>query len=135
MKVNFLDKINRHVNESTSVIKVLNLGDVWVNNLMFKYENDVPIDVCFLDLQISFYSSPGIYFVYFLTTSPTIEMRQKQALCLKLYYDQFKRALIGLGCSSVPSIDVIKSEINSRQFYGNNNNNYFPFFKKIKILQ
>ncbi|KAJ8895506.1 hypothetical protein PR048_000839 [Dryococelus australis] len=58
-------------------LNVLSHGDLWVNNLLFKY-NDVTgsvEDVKMVDFQLGIYSSCAIDLQYFIYTSPTDEVR------------------------------------------------------------
>ena len=56
-----------------SGFNVLNHGDLWINNLMFKNRTD---EIRFLDFQLTHYSSPAIDLHYFITTSANVEVRR-----------------------------------------------------------
>lgn len=111
-----------HCNQSPSTFKVLNHGDCWVNNMMFKYDaNKLPIDIVFIDYQLSFYSSPGIDFNYFFGTSPTNEVRENSRDALfDLYYNSFSGVLSKLGSPRVTdlNLEVVRKEIRTRELYG-----------------
>jgi hypothetical protein len=49
--------------------RVLNHGDVWVNNFMFKYEEENLTDVLFIDYQLPFWGSPANDLLYFFISS------------------------------------------------------------------
>lgn len=62
---------------------VISHGDMWQNNLMFRYnDSGNPIEISLFDWQISRYSSPIIDIVYFIFCSTTKELRDK-------HYDDF----------------------------------------------
>lgn len=92
---------------------------MWVNNFLFKYEDGQPIDVVFVDYQLSFHSSPGIDLNYFINTSPKNDVRELNRLQLiEIYYESFVRTLNELDCSTHITFDAMKSEIETREFYG-----------------
>lgn len=50
--------------------QILNHGDIWLNNMMFKLDADKnPLDVSLIDYQIPFWASPAADLLYFLLTS------------------------------------------------------------------
>ncbi|CAH1399045.1 unnamed protein product [Nezara viridula] len=68
---------------------VLNHGDCWSNNLMFKYDwKNKPIAVRFLDFQAPHYNSPAIDLTYFLHQSmePSVRRSRFNEL-LENYYE------------------------------------------------
>ena len=49
---------------------VLNHGDTWTNNMLFKYDDSGrPVDIKLIDFQVSRYTSPAMELQYFLFTS------------------------------------------------------------------
>lgn len=120
---NVINKLDAHCNQKTAGFKVLNHGDLWVNNLLFKYDKGVPVDLVFVDYQMSFYSSPGIDINYFLNTSPRLEVRQhSRDELIKSYYLEFSKTLKLLDDASwttpLISLDEMKQEIGTREFFG-----------------
>uniref|UniRef100_A0A1Q3FNC1 Putative ecdysteroid kinase n=1 Tax=Culex tarsalis TaxID=7177 RepID=A0A1Q3FNC1_CULTA len=70
-----------------SVFNVLNHDDVWISNLMFKYDDKVTLnDVLLLDYQLAYFGSPGVDLNYFLNGSIKEEIREKHWLELIRYY-------------------------------------------------
>ena len=107
-------------NSLPSSYKVLNHGDLWVNNFMFKYEEEKPVDVIFVDFQMSFYSSPGIDINYFICTSPKTAIRLKnRTKILEHYHKSFASTLKQLNYNqrTITFDDALK-EISTREFYG-----------------
>lgn len=99
--------------------KVLNHGDSWVNNFLFKYEEGKPVDVVFVDYQMSYYSTPGIDLNYFLNTSPSNGVRiNKRETIIETYYDVFASTLADIHVKSIPTISMLRKEINRGEYYG-----------------
>lgn len=115
---NFIQKITKHCNNSPATIKVLNHGDLWVNNFLFKYEEGKPVDVVFVDYQLSYFTSPGLDITYFLSTSPTNEVRENKIdELIETYYNNFSKILKDSSKQQY-SLEAVKKEILSREFYG-----------------
>uniref|UniRef100_A0A182P2P1 CHK domain-containing protein n=1 Tax=Anopheles epiroticus TaxID=199890 RepID=A0A182P2P1_9DIPT len=57
--------------------KVLNHGDFWTNNILFKYQGNELVDAIFVDFQNCVVGSPIIDLVYFLAASPAHEVLEK----------------------------------------------------------
>lgn len=119
LEVDFYPKILKTVAKQAK-INVLNHGDMWVNNFLFKYnEQQSPTDVIFVDYQMSFYSSPGIDVNYFLNTSPNCEVREiNRDKMIEYYYDSLKSTLEHLRYKNIPTFAEILDEIRSQEFYG-----------------
>ncbi|CAG7835786.1 unnamed protein product [Allacma fusca] len=67
-------------------------GDCWSNNLMFRYDQKTgkPIEVVFIDLQISRETDPMIDICYGLYFNPQPDLRQKHLqTILRIYFDTF----------------------------------------------
>ncbi|XP_053658200.1 uncharacterized protein LOC128707273 [Anopheles marshallii] len=108
--------------ESDGGYRVLNHGDLWSNNMMFRYDpNDLSIvqDVVFVDLQISFYSSPGVDLNYALTNCPNFETRPRLDELVKVYYASFKATLeyLEYDARPIPTLEDVWREIRRMEFF------------------
>ncbi|XP_026480679.1 uncharacterized protein LOC113387555 [Ctenocephalides felis] len=88
---NMKDTIIQRAMASTKMrpgcINVLNHGDLWTNNMLFKYDqNNEPTDVVFVDFQLSIWSSLGIDLNYFLHTSVQYEIMNKKDYLIERYH-------------------------------------------------
>ncbi|XP_030376721.1 uncharacterized protein LOC115625715 [Scaptodrosophila lebanonensis] len=102
-------------------IKVLNHGDLWVNNMMFKYDHaHKPQDLIFIDFQLSIWGSPGIDLNYFFYTSLSLDVLQhKRPELLKVYHARLVDTLLGLDMGvRVPTYEQIVKEVQRRESYG-----------------
>lgn len=100
--------------------RVLNHGDLWINNIFFKYnEDNSPSDALLVDYQESFYGSPGIDFNHFLFTSCDFDVHANHFDDLaRFYYDRLVDALKQLNYSKIPSLEDIKYEISNKAKQG-----------------
>ncbi|XP_065221902.1 uncharacterized protein LOC135846628 [Planococcus citri] len=80
--------------------KVLNHGDFWTNNIMFKYDKcDTIKEVKLIDFQMTTWSSPARDLIYFAITSIKFQVYRKYfPLLLKIYLDTLNRILGLLNC-------------------------------------
>lgn len=83
---------------------VINHGDFWVNNMLFRYNDDgEPIDHIFVDFQMAIYTTPAIDLHYFLNTSPSPHV---YATSRQFLLDEYLRTLTAtmkqLGCKTQP---------------------------------
>lgn len=77
--------------------------DLWVNNILVKYENTLPVNVKFIDFQKYSYDSPAKDLLYFLLTSVPLKfLRTHFDYFLKYYYDCFIEHLVILQCDTEP---------------------------------
>ncbi|KAL9883064.1 uncharacterized protein ACN427_010579 isoform 1-T2 [Glossina fuscipes fuscipes] len=103
-------------------ITVLNHGDLWVNNFMFKYDEcnkKKPIDVVFVDFQHSFFGSPGCDINFFLNSSVQLNVLMKcRDSLIESYYAAFRESLQRMQFEKIPTLEDMKTEITSRELYG-----------------
>uniref|UniRef100_A0A1S4H4X4 CHK kinase-like domain-containing protein n=1 Tax=Anopheles gambiae TaxID=7165 RepID=A0A1S4H4X4_ANOGA len=108
--------------EADGGYRVLNHGDLWSNNMLFRYDPTEPAtvqDVAFVDLQISFYSSPGVDLNYVLATCPNYDTRARLDELIELYYASFRDTLEQLQYTArpIPSLADVRREIRRMEFY------------------
>ncbi|KZC10407.1 PREDICTED: uncharacterized protein LOC107188541 [Dufourea novaeangliae] len=100
---------------------VINHGDCWVNNMMFRYdENSKPIEHVFVDFQLCVYNSPVLDLIYFITTSMfSIEDDIDMERLLLEYVELLTHHMAQLNCKTAPpTLDEIKQCKKNREFLG-----------------
>ena len=101
--------------------EVLNHGDLWSNNMMFRYGPDDKTveEIIFVDYQISNYGSPGLDLVYTLYNCPHRDVRiARRAELLQEYHRVLADALRKNGYDSVPTMDDVREEFSRNEFFG-----------------
>ncbi|XP_076643846.1 uncharacterized protein LOC143354036 [Halictus rubicundus] len=100
---------------------VINHGDFWVNNMLFKYdENSKPVEHIFVDFQVCVYTTPAIDLQYFLHTSPSEEVYEnhKDGLIVE-YLHTLTSTMKQLNCKTPPpTMDDIQRCMKERRIYG-----------------
>lgn len=107
--------------ESDDDLRVFAQGDLWVNNLLFKYDsNGKPIDLVLLDFQFACYATPMIDLCYFFFTSANDELRQScfEEL-MQYYYYHLACYTKRLGYSKkFPTLHQFQKQLFKKLFYG-----------------
>ncbi|XP_013107725.2 uncharacterized protein LOC106087281 [Stomoxys calcitrans] len=68
---------------------VLNHGDLWVNNIMFQYNDDGSLkETYFIDYQMGRYGSPAQDLLYFILSSTSLDIKIRQFDNFISYYHQ-----------------------------------------------
>ncbi|XP_062141803.1 uncharacterized protein LOC133849726 [Drosophila sulfurigaster albostrigata] len=95
---------------------VINHGDCWINNLLFKFgPNKELVDVIFVDFQLPKYGHPSTDLLNFIMTSVHIDLKLKEFdFFIKYYHDHLIEHLLLLGYSErMPTLrNFIRSCIN-----------------------
>lgn len=92
---------------------VLNNGDLWLNNIVFKYNNNKrPVDVLLVDFGLSVFASPGIDLSYLLFSSSTSDIKDLEFdILIQFYHKHLHQNLIRFGYSrEIPSLTQIHNE-------------------------
>ncbi|XP_058822376.1 uncharacterized protein LOC131683967 [Topomyia yanbarensis] len=101
-------------------LRVLVHSDLWVNNLLFKYDtNGKPVDVILLDFQFCCYSTPVVDLCYFFFTSTQDAIRQN---CfdelMQYYYYHLASYVKKLNCSKkFPTLHEFQRHVLKKLFY------------------
>lgn len=94
---------------------VLNHGDAWTNNMMFKTANDFR----FVDLQLSWINSPVFDLQYFIYTSMSPEIRfTKMDQFLKTYHERFVQICQLLEINVQYSYQDMENDIRHHMIFG-----------------
>ncbi|XP_048515635.1 uncharacterized protein LOC125502073 [Athalia rosae] len=104
----------------TDDFNVLNHGDFWVNNMLFRYdESQKPIDQILVDFQLCRYGSPALDLLFFIATSPSDDVRlQHRETIFRAYHDSLTSTMMTLNCKTdAPSFDDLQAALKSRMFY------------------
>uniref|UniRef100_A0A182ISP3 CHK domain-containing protein n=1 Tax=Anopheles atroparvus TaxID=41427 RepID=A0A182ISP3_ANOAO len=93
--------------------KVLNHGDFWTNNIMFKYQGKELVDAIFVDFQNCVVGSPIIDLVYFLASTPAYDvLQQHKDELVFTYHETLVLLLQKMGyLKSVPSLLELQVEL------------------------
>ncbi|EDW02989.1 uncharacterized protein LOC6562379 [Drosophila grimshawi] len=117
----FTERVLKSIYPLRGAFNVLNHGDLWVNNIFFKYDEQYKVQqVKIIDFQLCFYGSLGFDVNYFLNTSLELEVlkNQRQQL-IDAYSDALVCCLKQLPWSQpLPTYDDIMAEIRAREAYG-----------------
>ncbi|BFF89761.1 uncharacterized protein DMAD_08440 [Drosophila madeirensis] len=103
-------------------VNVLAHGDVWTNNVMFKYDPSTgrPLDVLLIDFQYSFWGSPCIDLHHLFNTSLKEPLRRDQQSGLfQFYHNIFTDTLQRLHYSQnpIPSLHDFKLQTEQKRFF------------------
>ncbi|XP_071453942.1 uncharacterized protein [Hetaerina americana] len=109
--------LSKSVKGSLSGWNVANHGDLWFNNMLFRYEGEggsgKPVDVKLLDLQLTRYCHPGVDLLFFLYTSTHRSIREQHFdLLISEYHSSLARTLRAINHDHMPiSLDDLKTDL------------------------
>ncbi|KAH8359446.1 hypothetical protein KR093_006781 [Drosophila rubida] len=93
---------------------VMNHGDCWINNLLFKFgPNKEIVDMIFVDFQLPKYGHPSMDLLNFILTSIHIDLKLKEFdFFIKYYHDHLIENLQLLGYSQrMPTLRELHSQL------------------------
>lgn len=89
-----LKTIFKYAQPSKKYKNVVSHGDLWVNNFMFKYEDETPVDCKFIDYQLARYAPPAFDLAQTVYINSTKEFRaQHLDEILNTYCNAFEMEL------------------------------------------
>lgn len=102
---------------------VFSHGDCWFNNLMVRYEDavdeDRPVDLLLVDLQLAGWSSQAIDLIYFFHTSLNeTDLRENVNELVQHYHSHFARILQKFEYKQIPTLHQLQIEILTKYFHG-----------------
>lgn len=109
---NVVRKIFKFVESSKVYRNVILHGDIWVNNVMFKYDDNKPIEAKYIDFQFARYAPPAMDLATFFYASSTIDFRKKHLKdLLDIYCETIENELSihNIPNSALPRDEILKS--------------------------
>ncbi|XP_044739798.1 uncharacterized protein LOC123301129 [Chrysoperla carnea] len=108
------DRMPDEIKPKENKYHVISHGDLWANNIMFSYENNVPKQCCMVDFQILRYLPPTVDLQFFLIVnfSPSLRAKHYREL-LEYYYQQLSQELNVFG---LDSNNIYPEEIFEKQY-------------------
>lgn len=116
-----IDKTSEAFDNENLKFSVLNHGDLWNNNMMWKHdEAGRPLDCVLVDYAIGFVGSPGIDLSYLLLSSSSNDIKDREIdLLLQHYHKQLTKCLEAVGFNGqFPTLIDIHTEFLKRGYNG-----------------
>lgn len=90
-----VESMKEYIAPSKKYRNVINHGDLWSNNIMFNYTDNIPKNCVLVDFQMARYSPPCCDFLTFLYLTTTEDFHREHFLdLLDIYYNTFESALL-----------------------------------------
>ncbi|XP_069690925.1 uncharacterized protein [Periplaneta americana] len=98
---------------------VLSHGDLWANNIMFSYsDSGYPLDLRFVDFQISYWVSPALDLQNFIVSSTSCGLLDSPNILLQEYYSTLEETLTLFGYKNLlPSWEKFNNLLAKRGHY------------------
>ncbi|MCL4165737.1 UNVERIFIED_CONTAM: hypothetical protein GTU68_017253 [Idotea baltica] len=108
------------LNSSPENMKVINHGDCWNNNLLYRYDDiGHPIEATLLDFQICRFGSLGLDLNYFLYCSHTGDARNKYTEnFLSVYYEEFENVMKSNSTDMPFTRNELQEEVLNKTLFG-----------------
>ncbi|XP_075164820.1 uncharacterized protein LOC142237306 [Haematobia irritans] len=117
--------------QSTNSFNVLNHGDFWSSNIMFNYLPNGDInETLMVDFQICKWGSPAEDLLFFLTLSPSYDIRIKEFdHCVEIYHTRLIECLKLLDYKKpLPSLRALHQDMYDKK------NSFYAFFACVNHL-
>ncbi|XP_068081390.1 uncharacterized protein [Anabrus simplex] len=117
-----IDKMIELLKPRPGTLRVLNHGDIWTNNILFKYSETTGevIDCRLVDFQLCRFASPALDLQFFFYTTPQSEVRLKHYDdMLRVYHETLCDTLKSLGCEEdLISFQELQAEMEYNRLNG-----------------
>ncbi|KAG5673078.1 hypothetical protein PVAND_003153 [Polypedilum vanderplanki] len=119
----FIENATRCFDVKKNELNVLNHGDMWTTNVMFKYDKNGNVaDAVILDFQFCHYGSIALDLNHFFFTSLNDDLYNHKDIerLLQFYYYELKKILLDFNydLTEFPSLHQFIMEFHQKLFYG-----------------
>lgn len=108
-----VDEVTELCKPRKNSLNVVNHGDAWTNNMLFKYDDSGrPIDIKMIDFQVCRYTSPVMDILYLLFTSAGEDvLKTRLSELIAAYVGALNGQLEELGCAQRLTQQELESEL------------------------